>query len=324
MIDAITLSSRVRLARNFASLPFPEKMSGAQQQQLIEKTENALIGEQHTLIRMDTLSKNAKGVLTESRLISKELTEKDGSAVLLNDSKTLSVMIGEEDQLRIQAMLPGLHLYDAYKIADKCDRTIEKYEPFAFDPDWGYLTACPTNTGTGMRASVLLHLVGLNMLSQIGKVISTVSQVGLTVRGLYGEGSEASGHIYQLTNQVTLGRTESEILKLLTDTAENMAAQEKAARQALLEQDRVKLEDKLMRSFGLMRNAYLLSMREFMTRLSLARLASDLGMIPVTLDALVKLQNAVSPANLERAAGHELSPREQDELRAEMTRKAIQ
>lgn len=322
-MNTIAQSSRVRLARNYADIPFPQRMKDEDYQHIIERTENALIGEDYTVKRMAQLSRNARGCLVESHIISPELAEKDAAAVLINEEKTVSIMVGEEDHLRVQALLPGLQLKHAMELADHADCTIERAERFAFDREWGYLTACPTNTGTGMRASVMLHLAGLSMLSKTGEVIHAVSHLGLTVRGLYGEGTEASGHLYQLSNQVTLGRTEEEILQLISDTAEQVVGRERAARQALMERDRVQLEDKLMRSYGVLTSARLMTNKEFMNRLSNARLAADLGFIDVTQGELTRLMNEVQPATMERNAGQELSERERDHLRAQIIRKTL-
>lgn len=322
-MNTIAQSSRVRLARNYADIPFPQRMQPGDYERIVERTENALAGEDYTLRRMAQLSQNTRGCMVEAHLISPELAQNDEGAVLLNEDRTVSVMVGEEDHLRVQALLPGLQLTGAMELAGGVDRAIEREERFAFDRRWGYLTACPTNTGTGMRASVMLHLAGLSMLSKTGEVIRAVSQLGLTVRGLYGEGSEASGQLYQLSNQVTLGRTEEEILKLISDTAEQVIGRERAARQALLEGDRVQLEDKLMRSYGIFTSARLMSNKEFMDRLSNARLAADLGFIDVTQAQLSRLMNDVQPATLERNAGQSLTPRDRDVLRAQIIRKAL-
>lgn len=321
--NTIAQSSRVRLARNFEDVPFPTRMTHKDGEAIIKRTANALQGEPYTLRKMGDLSKNARGVMVEAHLISPELAAKDEAAVLLSDEKTVSIMIGEEDHLRVQAMLPGLQLGNAMQLADHADRTIEKGERFAFDNNWGYLTTCPTNTGTGMRASVMLHLAGLAMLSQTGQIIHAVSQLGLTVRGLYGEGSEASGHLYQLSNQTTLGRTEEEILKLISDTAEQVILRERAARDMLMQNNRTQLEDRLMRSWGVFTQARLMTSKEFMTRLSNARLASDLGFVPVPSETLDKLMMDVQPAMLERNAGKVLTNAQADELRAEIIRKTL-
>lgn len=321
--NTIAQSSRVRLARNYEDVPFPTRMTHKDNEAIIERTANALQGEPYTLRKMGDLSKNARGVMVEAHLISPELAAKEEAAVLLSDEKTVSIMIGEEDHLRVQAMLPGLQLGNAMQLADRADRTIEKGERFAFDNNWGYLTTCPTNTGTGMRASVMLHLAGLAMLSQTGQVIHAVSQLGLTVRGLYGEGSEASGHLYQLSNQTTLGRTEEEILKLISDTAEQVILRERAARDMLMQNNRTQLEDRLMRSWGVFTQARLMTSKEFMTRLSNARLASDLGFVPVPSETLDKLMMDVQPAMLERNAGKVLTNAQAEELRAEIIRKTL-
>ena len=208
----IAQSCRVRLARNYADVPFPTRMTEADSAAIIERTCRALEDGNYVLRRMSDLSRNARGVMVEEHLISPELSAKDSAAVLLSPDRTVSIMIGEEDHLRVQAVLPGLQLEEAMARADRADRAIERTERFAFDRDWGYLTACPTNAGTGMRASVMLHLAGLAMLAKTGQVIRAVSQLGLTVRGLYGEGSEASGDLYQLSNQITLGISENDAL----------------------------------------------------------------------------------------------------------------
>ena len=321
--EAIAQSCRVRLARNYADVPFPSRMSEAQGQEIIERTTRALEDEGLTLRRMADLSRNARGVLVEEHLISPELSAREGGAVLLSPDRTVAVMIGEEDHLRVQAMLPGLRVREAMALADRIDRAVERTERFAFDREWGYLTACPTNAGTGLRASVMLHLPGLAMLQRTGEVIRAVAQLGLTVRGLYGEGSEASGDLYQLSNEITLGRTEEEILKLVSDTAEQVMGSERAAREMLLQQGRVKLEDTLMRSYGIFRQARLMTTKEFMARLSNVRLAADLGFVDIEPALLDKLQRDVQPATLERNAGRRLSQEERDEMRAEIIRRAL-
>lgn len=322
-MNTIAQSSRVRLARNYADVPFPTRMTPQDSEAIIERTCNALQGETYTLRKMADLSRNSRNVMVEEHLISPELAAQESGAVLLNPERTVSIMIGEEDHLRVQAMLPGLQLGNAMQLADHADRVLEKTESFAFDRDWGYLTACPTNTGTGMRASVMLHLAGLAMLSKTGQVIHAVSQLGLTVRGLYGEGSEASGDLYQLSNQITLGRTEEEILNLLSDTAEQVIGRERAAREMLMQQGRTQLEDKLMRSWGVFTQARLMTTKEFMMRLSNARLAADLGFVDVRPSVLNQLMREVQPATLERNAGRPLSQEERDELRAEMIRRTL-
>ena len=321
--SVIAQSCCVRLSRNYADVPFLQRMGDHDYETVIERTENALIGESYTLKRMATLSKNARACLVEEQRISPELAAHDNGAVLLNEARTVSVMLGEEDHLCIQALLPGLQLHEAMQLVGHAERTIERTERFAFDEKWGYLTSRPANAGTGLRASVILHLPGLCMLTQMGLVLRSVSQRGLTLRGLYGEGLDAPGHLYLLSNEATLGKTEEELLTLVSEAAGQIVEKERAARQALLERDRVVLEDQLMRSCGVFANARLMTMKEFMNRLSNARLAADLGFIPVTQEKLTELMREVQPATLERNAGRTLTQKENDILRAEIIRKRL-
>ena len=321
--NAVVQSSCVRLSRNYADVPFSQRMSDYDYETIIERTENALIGVDYTLKRMADMSKNARACLVEERRISPELAARDSGAVLLDEAHTLCVMIGEEDHLCIQARLPGLQLREAMQLAGQVERTIERAEHFAFDSRWGYLTSRPADAGTGLRASVVLHLAGLCMLTQMGQVIEEAAQQGLSLRGLYGEGMQNSGHLYQLSNQGTMGRTEDEIIALVNENAERIMEKECTARQTLLERDRIGLEDQLMRSCGVFANARLMTMGEFMNRLSNACLAADLGFIPVTQAKLTALMQEVQPATLERNAGRALTQKERDILRAEIIRKRL-
>lgn len=233
------------------------------------------------------------------------------------------VMINEEDHLRIQAILPGLSLGEALEKANRTDDALER-GGYAFDPRYGYLTACPTNAGTGMRASVMLHLPALTLLSQIGPIIRSVSRIGLTVRGIYGEGSQANGNMYQLSNQVTLGRNESEILHALGEAALQVMQRERDARKLMLERNRIGLEDRLLRSYGILSNARKMSLREFMQRMSDVRLAMDLSLLPLQADTLDALLLDAQPAALQRRAGEELSAEEQNVQRANLVREELQ
>ena len=321
--NTIALSSRVRLARNYADVPFPHRMSAEQAHGIVERTQRAL-GEGFVLRLMEDLTKDERQVMVEAHLISPELAQKDEAAVLLNEEGDIAIMIAEEDHLRLQAVLPGLQLHSAMSLCNSADDKLQRHERFAFDTQWGYLTACPTNTGTGMRASVMLHLPALSMLGQTGQIIRAVAQIGLTVRGFYGEGSEASGNLYQLSNQVTLGRTEEEILKLLSDAAQQVMQQERMARSALMERNRLEIEDRLMRSYGVFVNACKMDTKEFMSRLSDARLATDLGFLDISPATLSALMQNVQPATLERNAERALSHQERDVLRAKTVKGILQ
>jgi len=234
MPETIALSSRIRLARNFEEIPFPSHMNAEMAQKVLDKTMDCLKGQEASLgeahmVRMADLSLNARSELVEQHRISPELAGKDGGALIELMEGSVYVMVNEEDHLRIQAILPGLGLGEALMKANLTDDALEK-GGYAFDSRYGYLTACPTNTGTGMRVSVMLHLPALTILQQIGPIIRSVSRIGLTVRGIYGEGSQANGNMYQLSNQITLGRNENEIVHALGEAALQVMQRERDAR----------------------------------------------------------------------------------------------
>lgn len=322
-MNSIALSSQVRLARNFADIPFSPRMQPADYERVIERTEAALCGEHYTLKRMAQLRWSARECMMEAQLIRPELAQTDEGALLLNEDKTVAVMLGEEDHLRVQAVLPGLQLGAAMQLAERVEHTIERERGFAFDRRWGYLTVRPDDAGTGLHASVTLHLAALYMLGRVDRVVRALPKKDFEVRGVYGAGNDACGQIYQLSNRVTLGRTEEEILEMVGQAADEVMKHERAARKALLENDRLKLEDKLMRSYGILLHARLLSLNELMDRLSSARLAADLGLIDVTQAQLSSLMIDGQPATLERIAGHRLEQRDGDVMRAQIVQRAL-
>lgn len=324
MPETIALSSRIRLARNFEEIPFPSHMNAEMAQKVLDKTMDCLKGQEASLgeahmVRMADLSLNARSELVEQHRISPELAGKDGGALIELMEGSVYVMVNEEDHLRIQAILPGLGLGEALMKANLTDDALEK-GGYAFDSRYGYLTACPTNTGTGMRVSVMLHLPALTILQQIGPIIRSVSRIGLTVRGIYGEGSQANGNMYQLSNQITLGRNENEIVHALGEAALQVMQRERDARKVLLDKNAVALEDRLLRSYGILCNARRMNLKEFMQRISDVRLAMDLGFVDVQPDALDRLMLAAQPAAIQRNEGRELSAEEQITLRAKIVR----
>ncbi len=327
MEDTIALSSRIRLARNYEDFAFPSRMNQELAQSVLDRTMQSLqaapdLGVPH-MVRMADLSQLAREELVEQHRISPELARRDEGALVELLEGSVYVMINEEDHLRIQAILPGLSLGEALEKANRTDDALER-GGYAFDPRYGYLTACPTNAGTGMRASVMLHLPALTLLSQIGPIIRSVSRIGLTVRGIYGEGSQANGNMYQLSNQVTLGRNESEILHALGEAALQVMQRERDARKLMLERNRIGLEDRLLRSYGILSNARKMSLREFMQRMSDVRLAMDLSLLPLQADTLDALLLDAQPAALQRRAGEELSAEEQNVQRANLVREELQ
>ncbi len=327
MPETIALTSRIRLARNYEDIPFPPRMGEGMAQKVLDRTMQSLngasgLGAAH-MVRMAELSQSAREELVEQHRISPELSRKDDGALVELMQGSVYVMVNEEDHLRIQAILPGLSLGEALDLANRTDDALEK-GGYAFDDRYGYLTACPTNAGTGMRASVMLHLPALTLLSQIGPIIRTVSRIGLTVRGIYGEGSQANGNMYQLSNQVTLGRNESEIVHALDEAALQVMQREREARASMLDRNALGTEDRLLRSYGILCNARRMTLREFMQRISDLRLAMDLGFVEVDPKTLDDLMLEAQPAAILRREGKPLSDEEQNAKRADLVRAALE
>lgn len=322
--SAVVLSSRVRLARNFRDLPFPARMNDEAARISVDRTEKALEGAGYTLEKMADLSPIERQAMVEKHLISRETAaDRKSSAVLLSPDNDVSVMVNEEDHLRIQALLPGAQLEKAAELARKVDDGLEKSVKFAFDEQLGYLTGCPTNVGTGMRASQMLHLPALTLGGQMPSIIKQIGNLGLTLRGFYGEGTDAQGNIYQVSNQVTLGRTEEELVETITAIGKQLIDLELKQRDALLEMDSIGLTDRLMRSLGLLQHARRLDSSEFMQRWSDLRMAMMMRMVSGKLDALDTLLTTCQPANIQITAGHETSAHERDELRADAVREML-
>ncbi|MEG0767164.1 MAG: ATP--guanido phosphotransferase, partial [Clostridia bacterium] len=292
----------------------------------IRRTVQALEGsaQPYQLLRIHDVSPLQRQVLVEKHLISIDLLRHvDGAAVLLHPDETISIMINEEDHLRVQTLLPGQALDEAATLAFAVDDAIGAHVRYAFDPEWGFLTSCPTNTGTGMRASTMLHLPVLTQAEQMGRVAQAIAKLGLTIRGLYGEGSTAQGDLYQISNQITLGRTEQEMIDMLSTVVQQVAGWEREARQTLLQQDRVAVEDQLLRSLGIMERARRMNAKEFMQRWSALRLASCLDIVPIQCAKLDQLLVAAQPASLQQAAGETLDARQNEEKRAALVRETL-
>lgn len=327
----IVISSRVRIARNLAGRAFPMIASGQDQNALLD--EIATVVEQpdvralgpFTLLRMADVSEVDKQVLVEKHLISPNLAESTGGAgALLSPDGELSVLINEEDHLRLQCLVPGYQIENAYGQVDRLDDALEEVLDFAFDEEKGYLTACPTNVGTGMRASVMMHLPVLMATGQMNRILPAVTQVGLAVRGIYGEGSDALGNLFQISNQVTLGQSESEIIGNLHGVTRQIIEHERAARQRLLAERRYQLEDRVCRSFGILAYARQIDTKEAMQRLSDVRLGIDLGIIKgVSASILKELMVAIQPGFLQKYYNQEMQPGERDSKRAALMRERL-
>ena len=325
-MSGIVLSSRVRLARNYEDLPFRGRMTDAQSEECVRRTLDALrsLPQPYAFLSLRGMEENEKKALVEAHMISPDLMDHgDRGAVLIRSDDKISVMMNEEDHLRIQGISPGENLPEAAENAFSIDDALQKQLSFAFDDQWGYLTACPTNAGTGLRASVMLHLPMLTLFKQMGKVNQLAAKLGLTIRGIYGEGSEAQGNLYQLSNQVTLGRTEKEIMDAVAATARQLAEMERVFRQKAWDKDTVAFEDQLFRSYGLLSNARRMPAKEFMAHWSNLRLGAAMGKLPVALTVCDALLTAAQPAHVQKAAGAVLNEKELDAFRSGLIRKAL-
>ena len=303
MNHQIVLSSRVRLARNYEDLPFDVAGKPDSAAMCIARTTNALklagADTGFELLRLGQMSDVQRGTLEESHLISHDLTRNpQTAAVLLSRHEALSIMMNEEDHLRIQSIQQGMNLQGAMQRCFFVEDALSRQVRFAFDQQLGYLTACPTNTGTGMRASLLMHLPMLTLHKQMGDVGQIVAKVGLTIRGVYGEGAEALGNLYQVSNQVTLGRTEHELISAVTAVGHQLTDMELALRRQMLETNRITLEDSIYRAWGVMNNARLMPLNEFYKHWSGVRLGATMGMLPVQLDVLDTMLDQAQEAHL--------------------------
>ncbi len=303
MNHQIVLSSRVRLARNYEDLPFDVAGKPDSAAMCIARTTNALklagADSGFELLRLSQMSDVQRGTLEESHLISHDLTRNvQTAAVLLSQHEALSIMMNEEDHLRIQSIQQGMNLPGAMQRCFYVEDALSRQVRFAFDQQLGYLTACPTNTGTGMRASLLMHLPMLTLHKQMGDVGQIVAKVGLTIRGVYGEGAEALGNLYQVSNQVTLGRTEHELISAVTAVGHQLTDMELALRRQMLETSRLTLEDSIYRAWGVMKHARLMPLNEFYKHWSGVRLGATMGMLPVQLDVLDAMLDQTHDAHL--------------------------
>lgn len=330
----IVLSTRVRLARNLQGFPFGPRARVNDRKAVLEKVRT--VREQVELLKtaelreLTDLTPRTRRILLERRLVSRDILEENGAqppggtAVVLSPEHPISVMVNEEDHLRLQTLFSGLRLQEAWSLLDSLDEELGRAVPYAYHHEFGFLTSCPTNVGTGIRASVLLHLPALVLTKEIGKVLQGISQVGLTFRGLYGEGSEVVGNFFQLSNQTTLGKSEEDLVDHLDRIVRQVIQYESRARQVLLRDAASVTEDKIWRAYGLLRYARTLSFEELMNLLSGVRLGASLKLLPgLRVYSLNKIMIFTQPAHLEEAAGRELAPGESDAHRAAFVRRIL-
>ncbi len=323
---AIVLTTRVRLARNLAGQPFPGWARPGQREKVLELCREAAVStsalKRGWSLAIGDLGELEKQILVERHLISRELGgTPQGSGVVISKDQTFSVMVNEEDHLRIQILRSGFQLKKAWAAIDELDSALEERLDFAFNPTLGYLTACPTNLGTGLRGSAMMHLPALVIAGQMEKVVRAVNQLGMVVRGLFGEGSDASGSIFQISNQTTLGESEQDIIKRLASVLQSIIEHELNAREKLLEADSGKLFDKIGRAYGILQNSHLLSSGEAMNLLSLIRLGVDLGVFAEGYRSVIdRLLIEAQPGHLQYARKGEFEPGQRDLFRAELLR----
>jgi protein arginine kinase len=330
----IVLSTRIRLARNVEGYAYTGRARDGERLRVLSQVREAVstVGalQESVLFRLDELAPGDRALLHERHLVSKELAGLDaqhplrsGAAVFLSDG--LGVMVNEEDHLRLQALRSGFALHEAFADIDRLDRDLGARVQYAFHSEFGFLTACPTNVGTGMRASVLIHLPGLVLTKEIGRVLAGLQQMGLTYRGLYGEGSEVVGNYFQISNQTTLGRSEEELLELLVRVVGHVIEREEEARRVLLRDAGYIIEDKLWRAYGTLRYARSLTFDEAMNYLSGVRLAVGLKLIAgLSVYTLNKLLIFSQAAHLAYAEGRPLTESETNLARARYVRRALE
>ena len=325
----IVMSSRVRLARNLADYPFSHWASKKEQETALETSKQSILSikklKDSLFLEIGKLDPIDKQFLVERHLMSKEhMVDSENKGLCVGQDEVISIMINEEDHLRMQVMKSGFNLKEAWQILDDIDNELGNSLDFAYSVDFGYLTACPTNTGTGMRASVMLHLPSLVMTKQIGKVLQAITKLSLTARGLYGEGTEASGNFFQISNQVSLGHKEEDIIDNIDRIIKQIVDHEQSARETLLAQNREALEDRIWRAYGTLKSAHIITSTETIDLLSLARLGVDLGVIKQADRTLInELFVITQPAHLQKLEKKKLSPNQRDVKRAEIIREKL-
>jgi protein arginine kinase len=331
----IVLSTRLRLARNLQGHAFSIRLRDAERAQIFERVREA--ADKHSDLKggisfdLAGLSELSRRVLLERHLISRELsgesgeTPARGAGLILGPRDTVGLMINEEDHLRLQTLDSGLRLVDSYKRIDRLDEELGSHIPFAYHQEFGFLTSCPTNVGTGLRASVLIHLPGLVLTKQIGQVLQSITQMGLTFRGLYGEGSEVIGNFFQISNQTTLGKSEEDLIEHLQKIVSKVIQVEIEKREVLLREAPAVIEDKIWRAYGLLRYARALSFEEVMNLLSGVRLGVSMNLLSgLRVYTLNKIMIYTQMAHLEQAAGRRLTEAEGDLHRATYVRKVLE
>ncbi|ABP67946.1 ATP:guanido phosphotransferase [Caldicellulosiruptor saccharolyticus DSM 8903] len=327
-MDEVVVTSRIRLARNLSDVPFTIKMNDYDAGLVIDRVRDVISKNKQykfDFYEIRKLPLLKRQVLIEKHLISPALvSSKIKSAVAIDQNENISIMINEEDHLRIQVLYRGQNIQMAWEDANRIDDFLEEHLPYAYDETWGYLTSCPTNVGTGLRASFMLHLPALTLLGYMKEIIETITKLGIAVRGFYGEGSEVVGNLYQISNQITLGQPEEDIIANVISITNQIIEQERQARLKLLNENRAFIEDKVYRSFGILKYARNISSNEALRLISDVRMGISMGIIKeVTIDKIDVLLNLIQPAMIQDYFGREMTPEERDIKRAELIRKIL-
>ena len=324
------VSTRVRLARNLAGVQFCHRAGDEELALARDRIHDAVMAaptlKTGSFMVMSELGDLDRQFLVERHLISQEQAESSAvRAVMVGDNEMVSVMINEEDHLRLQSIQPGFQSTEAWRLVNRLDDELDQRLEFAFSCDWGYLAACPTNTGTGMRASMLVHLPALVLTGQVDRVLQGIGQMGLAVRGFYGEGSEVMGNLFQISNRTSLGTSELDILQSLDNVVSKVLEMECRGREILLRDARSQIEDKIWRAYGLLKYARRVTSQEVMSLSSAVRLGKCIGIIGnVSVGALNRMLFISQPAHLQKRLGREMSPGERDEERANMVRSILE
>ncbi len=332
----IVFSSRIRLARNIAGLPFPSRANNTQKKEVLDRVREVHTQvkrlKKTTFVNMAELSVLDSQFLLERHLISQEHTSSSKEkALIVSDDEQVSIMINEEDHLRSQVILSGFDLKKCWQVLEAIDSDLEKKISFSFLSDLGYLTSCPTNVGTALRASCMMHLPALALTKRINKILELLTRISFTTRGLFGEGTQALGNFFQISNQVSLGLSEEELIDNLIGVVNQVKTQEIDARNTLLKKHKMSLEDSVWRALGILRNSRLISSREALSHLSILCLGLDLGIIENTdlsskgeaREVINSLFIIIQPAHLQKIESRSLKERERDYIRAEILRKKL-
>ena len=327
--EDVVVSTRIRIARNLKDYKFPQMMSLEESERLTQKVLGAMKGiskdGNYRFVRISNLEPLERRIFIEEHLVSPGLIQRvDKGSFLLREDENITIMINEEDHLRIQVLLPGLDFEKGWELCNDVDDFLESTLKFAFDEDFGYLTSCPTNVGTGLRVSAMVHIPSLVMTKYVQGLIQGLNKIGLVARGIHGEGTKVIGNLYQISNQTTLGESEEETIDKLRNIIYQIAKRERDARDSLLKNKKLEIEDKIFRSLGILKHSRLISSNEAISHLSNVRLGMEMGIInDIDYNKITKLMIEIQPASIQKTTRGELNKEERDSKRASLIRRLI-